>query len=139
MSVEIINQVKPQPLNGPAGARVASAPVGLVSILVSCCGQKELTRLCVASLLRHCRPPYELHFLDIGSLDGTADFLILPYLISLSFCGEVKLPEFGSSFSPICTSLRGSCCIPYPFQVLCRDLLPSSQLQTLPWDDGKLK
>src|SRR5262249_19542565 len=32
-------------------------------------------RLCVPALLRHSRPPFELVFLDAGSLDGTAEFL----------------------------------------------------------------
>ena len=51
------------------------SPPGLVSILVPCCGQLEYTRLCVPSVLRHSRPPFELIFLDIGSLDGTAEYL----------------------------------------------------------------
>jgi GT2 family glycosyltransferase len=46
-----------------------------VSVLVPCCGQLEYTRLCVPSLLRHSTPPYELIFIDIGSLDGTAEYL----------------------------------------------------------------
>src|SRR5262249_30074169 len=51
------------------------SPPGLVSILVTCCGQLEYTKLCVPSLLRHSRFPFELIFLDIGSLDGTAEYL----------------------------------------------------------------
>jgi O-antigen biosynthesis protein len=47
----------------------------LASLLVACCGQLEYTRLCVPSLLRHSRPPYELLFLDALSLDGTAEYL----------------------------------------------------------------
>ncbi len=47
----------------------------LVSILVPCCGQLEYTQLCVPSLLRHSRAPCELVFLDIGSLDGTVEYL----------------------------------------------------------------
>jgi GT2 family glycosyltransferase len=47
----------------------------LVSILVTCCGQLEYTKLCVPSLFRHSRLPFELIFLDIGSLDGTAEYL----------------------------------------------------------------
>ena len=35
----------------------------------------EYTKLCVPSILRHSRPPIELIFLDIGSLDGTAEYL----------------------------------------------------------------
>jgi GT2 family glycosyltransferase len=53
---------------------VASTP-GLVSILIPCCGMQEYTKLCVASVLKHSRAPFELIFLDIGSLDGTADYL----------------------------------------------------------------
>ena len=53
---------------------VASS-AGLVSIVVPCCGMLEYTRLCVPSLLRHTRGPFELIFLDIGSLDGTAEYL----------------------------------------------------------------
>jgi len=52
----------------------ASTP-GLVSILIPCCGMLEYTRLCVPSVLKHSRPPFELIFLDIASLDGTADYL----------------------------------------------------------------
>src|SRR5258707_14675875 len=51
------------------------APPGLVSVLLPCCGQLEYTKLCVPSLLRHSRKPFELIFLDIGSLDGTAEYL----------------------------------------------------------------
>ena len=51
------------------------SPPGLVSVIVPCCGQLEYTRLCVPSVLRHSRPPFELIFLDIGSLDGTAEYL----------------------------------------------------------------
>jgi GT2 family glycosyltransferase len=53
---------------------VASTP-GLVSIVIPCCGMIEYTKLCVPSVLKHSRPPFELIFLDIGSLDGTADYL----------------------------------------------------------------
>ncbi len=48
---------------------------GLVSVLVPCVGMLEYTRLCVPALLRHSRPPFELIFLDVGSLDGTAEYL----------------------------------------------------------------
>jgi O-antigen biosynthesis protein len=51
------------------------APPRLVSVLVPCCGQLEYTNLCVPSGLHHSRSPYELIFLDIGSLDGTAEYL----------------------------------------------------------------
>jgi GT2 family glycosyltransferase len=40
-----------------------------------CCGQLEYTKLCVPSILKHTRSSYELIFLDIGSLDGTVEYL----------------------------------------------------------------
>src|SRR6266704_4145762 len=52
-----------------------AAGSGLVSILVPCCGQLEYTKLCVASVLRFSRKPFELIFLDVGSLDGTREFI----------------------------------------------------------------
>ena len=51
------------------------SPPGLASILVPCCGQLEYTELCVPALLRHTRQPFELIFVDIGSLDGTNAYL----------------------------------------------------------------
>jgi GT2 family glycosyltransferase len=48
---------------------------GLVSILIPCCGQLEYTRLCIPRLLRYSRLPFELILINVGSLDGTADFL----------------------------------------------------------------
>jgi len=47
----------------------------LVSILIPCCGMREYTKLLIPSLLKHTRPPFELIFIDIGSLDGTAEYL----------------------------------------------------------------
>jgi GT2 family glycosyltransferase len=47
----------------------------LASILIPCCGMREYTKLLVPSLLKHTRAPFELIFLDIGSLDGTAEYL----------------------------------------------------------------
>ncbi|MBX9677299.1 MAG: glycosyltransferase [Gemmataceae bacterium] len=43
--------------------------------MIPCVGMLEYTKLCVASLLKHTRAPFELIFIDIGSLDGTAEFL----------------------------------------------------------------
>jgi len=51
----------------------ASSP--LVSIVIPCCGQLEYTRLSLPRLLRHSRPPFELICVDVGSLDGTTDYL----------------------------------------------------------------
>jgi len=45
------------------------------SVVVVCPGQLEYTRLCAASVLRHTRPPCELVFVDLASLDGTREFL----------------------------------------------------------------
>ncbi len=50
-------------------------PAGLVSILMPCCGMLEYTKLSVPSVLKYSRPPFEIIFLDIGSLDGTAEYL----------------------------------------------------------------
>ena len=47
----------------------------LVSVIVTCCGQLEYTRLCVPSVLRYSRQPFELVFVDMASLDGTAEYL----------------------------------------------------------------
>ncbi|MFO0804140.1 MAG: glycosyltransferase [Gemmataceae bacterium] len=46
----------------------------LVSVVVPCCGQLELTRLCVPSLIRHTRQSFEIIAIDAGSLDGTAEY-----------------------------------------------------------------
>ena len=71
-----------RPSGVPAADRMAqdqpsavAKPAGLASIVVPCCGQLEYTKLCVPSLLKHTRQPLELIFLDIGSLDGTAEYL----------------------------------------------------------------
>jgi GT2 family glycosyltransferase len=63
----------PQPV--PQGQLPAVAGAGLASLLIPCCGQLEHTKLCIPSVLRHTRPPFELLFLDIGSLDGTTEYL----------------------------------------------------------------
>ena len=47
----------------------------LVSIIIPCCGMLEYTKLCVPSVLKHSRQPFELIFLDIGSLDGMVQYL----------------------------------------------------------------
>jgi GT2 family glycosyltransferase/tetratricopeptide (TPR) repeat protein len=47
----------------------------LVSIIILCCNQLEYTKLCLESLLRCTRPPYELVLVDNGSTDGTAEYL----------------------------------------------------------------
>lgn len=52
-------------------------PVGdeLVSIIILCCNELEYTRLCIESVLKHSRNPYELVIVDNGSSDGTAAYL----------------------------------------------------------------
>jgi GT2 family glycosyltransferase len=52
-----------------------STPAGLVSIIIPCAGMLEYTKLCVPAVLRCSREPIELIFIDIGSLDGTAEYL----------------------------------------------------------------
>jgi GT2 family glycosyltransferase len=52
-----------------------SVTSGLVSIVIPCCGMIEYTRLCVPTVLKFSREPIELIFLDVGSLDGTAEYL----------------------------------------------------------------
>jgi GT2 family glycosyltransferase len=77
MAKEVKSQPRGEHADKPAADQPVSVlePRGLVSILIPCCGQLEYTKLCVPSLLRHSRSPYELIFLDIGSLDGTAEYL----------------------------------------------------------------
>jgi GT2 family glycosyltransferase/predicted Zn-dependent protease len=48
---------------------------GLASIVILCCNEVEYTRQCLASVLRHARPPYELILVDNGSSDGTSTYL----------------------------------------------------------------
>ncbi len=66
-------------LSGSHPPPAAAAPVprtdALATVIVACCGQLEYTRLCVPSLLRFTRQPYELLFLDADSRDGTAEYL----------------------------------------------------------------
>jgi glycosyltransferase involved in cell wall biosynthesis/Flp pilus assembly protein TadD len=52
-------------------------PVGdeLVSIVVLCGNGLDYTRLCLESVLRHTRRPYELLVVDNASSDGTAGYL----------------------------------------------------------------
>jgi GT2 family glycosyltransferase len=54
-----------------------AAPVSdeLASILVLCCNELPYTQLCLESVLRHTRPPYELVLVDNGSTDGTPAYL----------------------------------------------------------------
>jgi GT2 family glycosyltransferase/predicted Zn-dependent protease len=54
-----------------------AAPGGdeLASLIILCCNQLDCTRLCLESVLRQTRRPYELILVDNGSTDGTAAYL----------------------------------------------------------------
>jgi GT2 family glycosyltransferase/predicted Zn-dependent protease len=47
----------------------------LVSVIILCCNELAYTRLCLESVLRHTRAPYELILVDNGSSDGTCEYL----------------------------------------------------------------
>lgn len=47
----------------------------LVSIIILCCNEVEVTRLCLQSLSQHTRQPFELILVDNGSTDETPGFL----------------------------------------------------------------
>jgi GT2 family glycosyltransferase len=68
---------RPTPVRKPADepGLDGQLPTGLASVIVPCFGQLELVRPCVPRLLRHSRSPFELVFVDAGSLDGTAEYL----------------------------------------------------------------
>jgi GT2 family glycosyltransferase/tetratricopeptide (TPR) repeat protein len=56
---------------------VACPPVGdeLASLVILCCNQLDFTRLCLQSVLRYTRGPYELILVDNGSTDDTPAYL----------------------------------------------------------------
>jgi GT2 family glycosyltransferase/tetratricopeptide (TPR) repeat protein len=55
----------------PWFAAAASETGDLVSVVIPCCNEAGYTRLCLESVLRHTRPPYELVLIDNGSTDET--------------------------------------------------------------------
>jgi GT2 family glycosyltransferase/Flp pilus assembly protein TadD len=55
--------------------KVPPPPDELVSIIVLCCNEIAFTRLCLESVCRHTRPPFELVVVDNGSTDETPDNL----------------------------------------------------------------
>jgi hypothetical protein len=70
------NSKSPVPEKVPQEHAISiTSPANLASILVPCCGQLEYTKLAIPSLLAHTKQPFEVIFLDIGSLDGTAEYL----------------------------------------------------------------
>ncbi len=72
--ISALRRGEPSPAPGPS-LSATPGPVGLVSIVIPCSGQLEYTRLCLPSVLRQSRRPFELILLDVGSLDGTSDYL----------------------------------------------------------------
>ncbi|HEV8058264.1 MAG TPA: glycosyltransferase [Gemmataceae bacterium] len=55
--------------------KVPPPPDELVSIVVLCCNEITITRLCLESVCRHTRPPFELVVVDNGSTDETPSYL----------------------------------------------------------------
>jgi GT2 family glycosyltransferase/tetratricopeptide (TPR) repeat protein len=55
--------------------RVPAVGDELASIIVLCCNELQFTRLCLESVLRHTRTPYELVVVDNGSADDTPAYL----------------------------------------------------------------
>jgi GT2 family glycosyltransferase/Tfp pilus assembly protein PilF len=55
----------------------STAPLGneLASLIILCCNEVEVSRLCLESVLTHTRAPYELILVDNGSTDGTPALL----------------------------------------------------------------
>ena len=47
----------------------------MTSIIILCCNQLRYAQLCVESILRHTRSPYELILVDNGSSDETPAYL----------------------------------------------------------------
>jgi glycosyltransferase involved in cell wall biosynthesis len=52
-----------------------NAVSGLASVVIPCCNQLEFTRECIAALVRHSGPPWELIVVDNSSTDGTGAYL----------------------------------------------------------------
>jgi cellulose synthase/poly-beta-1,6-N-acetylglucosamine synthase-like glycosyltransferase len=74
LALEVVERAREGVATEPKGEDTRPAPE-LVSVIIPCFGQYEYTRLCVPSVLRHSRPPFILVFVDMGSLDGTAEYL----------------------------------------------------------------
>jgi GT2 family glycosyltransferase/tetratricopeptide (TPR) repeat protein len=55
--------------------RVPPSGEELVSIIILCCNELAYTRLCLESVFRHTRAPYELIVVDNGSTDDTPGYL----------------------------------------------------------------
>ena len=59
----------------PSGGAGAFVGAGLVSVVILCCNELRYTQLCLNSVFRHTRRPYELVLIDNGSTDGTPAYL----------------------------------------------------------------
>jgi GT2 family glycosyltransferase len=91
-----------------------ASPQGLVSLLIPCCGMLEYTKLCVPSVLRASREPFELIFLDIGSLDGTAEYLAglrdgLAGRVRVEICRAATDLDIKHAVSEAIGKARGEC------------------------------
>ena len=93
-------ETPPPPLPELPAPLPAVAGTGLASILIPCCGQLEYTKLCIPSVLRYSREPFELICLDIGSLDGTAEYLAGVAATVLCGTAGANAPSPSKSFNP---------------------------------------
>jgi len=82
---------------------LSSVSTGLASLVIPCCGMLEYTKLCIPSVLKHTRPPFELIFLDIGSLDGTAEYLAG---LHAGLAGQIRVEVVRT---PTDLGLQGAC------------------------------
>ncbi len=75
----ILSLRPPTPIVAVPSPGASGSPQGeeeeLTSIIVLCCNALHYTRLCLESVVRHTRPPYELVVVDNASGDGTPAFL----------------------------------------------------------------
>ncbi len=108
-----------------------ASPAGLVSLVIPCCAMLDYTKLCVPGVLRHSRAPFELIFLDIGSLDGTADYLAglrdaLANRVRVEICRAATDLHIGDAVEEAIGAARG--------EYVC--LLNNDTIVTAKWLDG---
>lgn len=82
----------------------------LASIVVPCRGQLEYTERCLARLLRHTGSQAEFLFIDLGSLDGTREFLrgaatTAAAALAVTLCAEDA--EFPEALNEALAAARG--------------------------------
>ena len=78
MRTNVTHCLKQIPDGPQTGSRCLEPPAGgsgLAPLVILCCGQLPYTRLCLESVLRHTRAPFELILVDNGSTDGTPAYL----------------------------------------------------------------